>query len=205
MDEKYADIINRAQEIYMRYGIKSVTMDDMASKLGISKKTLYKYVSDKTDLVNKTIQNQLDNEMCRIKESVESAKNAIEEHITISKSVIAQMKNVQPAVFYDLKKYYPEAWNMYQCHKHEEIYNTVLENIKTGMKEGLYRDDIIPEITSMLYIQSVDVLFSDEMVKIMATYNFPEILIEKIKYHIYGIATIDGIKEFKTQLEKLYE
>ncbi|MEZ4936189.1 MAG: TetR/AcrR family transcriptional regulator [Crocinitomicaceae bacterium] len=205
MEEKYADIINRAQEIYMRYGIKSVTMDDMARHLGISKKTLYKYVTDKTDLVNKTIENQLENEMCRIKMSAESAKNAIEEHITISKSVIAQMKHVQPAVFYDLKKYYPEAWNMYQCHKHEEVFKTIKDNILSGMKEGLYREDIHPDVTAMLYIQSVDVLFSDEMVRIMSTYDFPTILIEKIKYHIYGISTEKGIKEFKKQLEKLYE
>jgi AcrR family transcriptional regulator len=205
MDEKYADIIKRATDIYMRFGIKSVTMDDMARHLGISKKTLYKYVADKNDLVNKSIQDQLDTEMCRIHEGVENAKNAIDEHISISRSVISQMKNVQPAVFYDLKKYYPEAWDMYQCHKHEEIYKTILENIINGQKQNLYREDVNPEITTMLYIQSVDVLFSDEMVKVMTKYNFQEIIIEKIKYHIYGIATEKGSQEFRKQLELLYE
>lgn len=205
MDEKYADIIKRATDIYMRFGIKSVTMDDMARHLGISKKTLYKYVTDKTDLVNKSIQDQLETEMCRVNEGIQNSVNAIDEHIKISRSVINQMKNVQPSVFYDLKKYYPEAWNMYQCHKNEEIYATVKNNIENGIKEGLYREDINPAITSMLYIQSVDVMFSDEMIKIMSTYNFTTIIIEKIKYHIYGIATEKGIKEFKKQLESLYE
>lgn len=205
MDEKYADIIKRALEIYMRLGIKSVTMDDMASKLGISKKTLYKYVSDKADLVCQAITFQLERETCRIQEGVTSAANAIEEHIMISKSVISQMKNVQPGVFYDLKKYYPEAWGLYQKHKHEEIYKTVLDNLKTGIEQKLYREDINTEITAMLYIQSVDVLFSAEMVKIMETYNFSDIIIEKMKYHIYGISTEKGAQEFIKHLNSLYE
>jgi len=205
MDEKYADIIKRATDIYMRYGIRSVTMDDMARHLGISKKTLYKYVSDKNDLVNKAIQDQLETDMCNVHEAIKNSANAIAEHISISRKLIQQMKNVQPAVFYDMKKYYPEAWNLYQCHKHEEIFKTIVTNIEGGQEQGLYRDDIHPEITAMLYIQSVDVLFSDEMVKVMATYDFVTILIEKMKYHIYGLATEKGIIEFKKQLETLYE
>ena len=88
----------------MRHGIKSVTMDDMSRHLGISKKTLYQYVKDKKDLVTKTIENQLEDDICLINNCVQQHTNAIEQHIFISKSIISQMKNVQPAIFYDLKK-----------------------------------------------------------------------------------------------------
>ena len=205
MLEKNDELINRACDIYMRFGIKSITMDDMARHLSISKKTLYKHVKDKGDLVEKTIELKVNHDLCCIQESCATAKNAIEEHFMISKSVISQMKDSQPAVFYDLKKYYPKAWNIYQTHKNEAIHKTVTNNMGRGQKEGLYRKDVNIEITASLYIQSVDVLFSDEIVSLMTKYNFQEIIVETLKYHIYGISTEKGIVEFNKLLKNVYE
>ena len=104
MNSKKVDILERASQVFMKLGIKSVTMDDMANQLGISKKTLYNHFTDKSELVEDIIKAKLTEDRMAFQKASENAINAIDELFMVSKFVIETFKSVNPIVFYDLKK-----------------------------------------------------------------------------------------------------
>ena len=107
VEEKEKEIILAASEVFMRLGIKSVNMDDISRQLGISKKTLYKYVSDKNDLVKKVVQTLMDMEDEAILEIQSKNLNAIEENLEIMKYIVGMLNNLHPSVMFDMEKYHP--------------------------------------------------------------------------------------------------
>ena len=193
MDEKKLEIIGNALQVYMKYGIKSVTMDEMARQLGVSKKTLYQYVSDKNDLVEQCIQcaHHMDMEMIKI--IIAENENAIDEVLAISKQVSEELKKVHPSIFFDLAKYHPNALKMMECHKDEFIKDTVKDNMRKGMKQGLYRSNLNVEVVSNLYLSTLDHILAGDFssYKEMTT---EEVYQEVFRYHIRGIASDEGIK-----------
>lgn len=199
MDEKKLEIIKGATEIYMKLGIKSVTMDEMARQLGVSKKTLYQYVSDKNDLVEQCIQfgHELDEQM--IQSIADNADNAIDEILTLSTHVGQELKKVHPSIFFDLERYHPSAMNMIKCHKNEYIKNSILNNLTRGIKEGFYRENMNVEVIATMYIKIVDHVLAGE---IQQRLNLPnETIYEEVfRYHIRGIASEKGIEYLKQKL-----
>ena len=104
------DIIVKVSELYMKYGIKSVSMDDVARELGISKKTLYQHFTDKDELVQKVVDYHMDMQEQEMKKIACAGHNAIEELLMVSKNITQLLKQTNPSVTYDLQKYYPETW-----------------------------------------------------------------------------------------------
>lgn len=199
MDQKKQQIITDTANVFMRYGIKSVTMDDVARQLKISKKTLYKYVDDKLDLVCKVMNMQCGMERDMISEVVQKSENAIDEIILISKHMSRQLNNLHPSIHFDLEKYYPEAWGMFYDHKNEFIYSCVVENLKRGKEEGLFRENLTPEIVARLYVSKIDVVFDPEAFP-PDRYRFIEVALENLRYHLRGIASPKGIEYLKKRM-----
>ena len=108
-NEKLKKLLDDSLNVFMKYGIRSVTMDDMARHLGISKKTLYKHVKDKNDLVIQCMKQHQADEKCAMEACIGNELNAIEEMFEISQVIVDQLQNIHPSVMYDLEKYYPEA------------------------------------------------------------------------------------------------
>ena len=129
MDSKKIEILEKATQVFLKYGIKSVTMDDMARELAMSKKTLYNYFSDKNDLVVQiiTMKTQYDQQKCQAVKK--DANNAIDELFEISAYVSVMMQNIHPSVFYDLKKFHPEASEILHKHKWDFVKKMILENL----------------------------------------------------------------------------
>lgn len=201
MDEKAIEIIEKSIGVFMQFGIKSITMDDIARHLSISKKTIYKNFSDKNDLVIKALSYHTDcdlNRLCSIKEL---NLNAIDENFEISKMVLENLKNIHPSVWYDLQKYHPEAWKIMEKYKSETIYNWVCDNLKKGIAQGLYRNDLKITIIAGIYISRIDDLFKPNLFN-MSTYSFAEIYLEIFRYHIRGIASDKGIEVLKERVKK---
>jgi len=105
MNEDFKNILLKVRELYMRYGIKSITMDDVASHLGISKKTLYQHVSDKDDLVGKVIDLEISSQDHEMECMKAADLNAIEKLLMVSKMINHKLKQMNPSTDYDLKKY----------------------------------------------------------------------------------------------------
>ncbi len=188
-------ILEKVQELFMRYGIKSVTMDDVSRALGISKKTLYQYVDNKSDLIQKMMRRHIEQEKQDICAIREQAKNAVEEMILVARHVLSMLKEMNPSVIYDLQKYYRESWDTLQELHRIYIFEFIAENIKNGIKEGLYRDDINADVLGRLYAGQMDIIL-DEKLFPPKSFGTQAIYSEFIAYHIRGIASPTGLDMF---------
>ncbi|MBI2280624.1 MAG: TetR/AcrR family transcriptional regulator [Bacteroidetes bacterium] len=186
-------------EIFMRYGIKSLTMDDISSHLGISKKTLYQHVSDKKDLVKQCVELTVGAEQCMLCEISEEKGNAIDELFFVNKRISEKLQHIQPAVMFDLQKYYPEAWKVMENHKQCFIYDMMVKNIHDGIAQGLYRDNVTPEIVAKIYVSMIDKMFDPDFFP-AKQFTFETLHREIARYHIRGIASEKGVKYFSQKI-----
>jgi AcrR family transcriptional regulator len=187
--------------VFMRYGIKSVTMDDIARELKISKKTLYQYVNDKADLVVKIMEAQCVTEKEVIAKAVSSAENAIDELMIISEMLAKKLQRMNPSIHYDLEKYYPDAWRVFVEHKEGFVLECVKSNLERGVGEGIYRDNLNAEIISQLYIQKIDCIF-DPAIFPVGKFTFYQVYIELMRYHIRGVANRQGDEYLTDMISK---
>lgn len=184
-------ILRKASEMFMTYGIKSVTMNDISKANRISKKTLYQYFDNKADLLTKALllQNQAERKalaMCK-----QQAKNAIEEVILISHYVNQILLSINPAVVYDLQKYYVEHWDLMRSLQEEHIYNVIKKNLKNGIEEGLYRQDMDIDIVAKLYGGRSDIILDTNLFPIQE-YKRTDLHKEYIRYHLHAIVSERG-------------
>lgn len=191
--EKQEEILLKVSELYMRYGIKSVTMDDVAQKLAISKKTLYQHVKDKQDLVTKVVETKKLFVEKRIKSIVDSDLNAIEITLKISEFLANHMKSYPPTFEYDLKKYYPTVFSKHSKARRKNVFNTLLSVLNKGIKEGLFRDDLIPEIIAKIQVQRIE-SNNEDTFRDIGNYSIDEILNQVFTYHLRGICSKKGLE-----------
>lgn len=168
-------------------------MDDLSSKMGISKKTLYQAVTNKEDLVMKVIENHIDEQNTEMERILSQKKDAIEEMLMFARYIIDLLKNLKPGVTYDLQKYYPDSWKKIEMLHQQTIDKIILKNIKKGIKEGVYRKNVNPEIISKLYLAQALQISSEKLFP-QSDFRMEELIREFIAYHFYGIASLDGFK-----------
>ena len=202
-------IATKAEELFMQYGIRSVSMDDIANNLGMSKKTLYQYFADKDDLVDAVVEAHItrmqeDCGSCR-----QESKNAIEEVFLSIDRILVEFNNMNPTLLHDLEKFHFRAYQRIRTHKEKFLMQLVRDNMEWGMREGLYREDLDVEVLCRFRIESMMVpfnvgLFPPSRFSLSRT---SEIIIE---HFIYGLSTLKGhrlIQKLKEQRQKrvLYE
>jgi AcrR family transcriptional regulator len=202
MDEKAQKILQQVTVLFMQYGIKSLTMDDIARHLGISKKTLYQSFSDKADLVMKGIEAHMNAEAAAICSMQEQSKNAIEEMFLISQHVSVHLQSMHPSILFDLEKYYPAAFAKFGEYKTQVIMSSIAKNIEQGIEQGFYRKNINIPIVAGLYVGRMDIIFDQNLFP-SSTYSPKEVYFEAIRYHIRGIASEKGIEYLKDKFKTL--
>jgi AcrR family transcriptional regulator len=202
MDELEAKILANAESLFMKYGVKSVTMDDLAKEMGMSKKTIYQVAKNKEELIFKTLGNHFQNEMAQCCQFSSENINAIEELLSIAKHLIEQMRSMNPAVLFDLKKYYPKAYKVVEDYRFSFIYETIYNNLKKGIKQGLYRKDINADIIAKFYVARADIIFETTLFP-PAEYNWVDIYRESLLYHIRGIAAEKGFEYLAENFKKI--
>ncbi len=201
MDERGLRLIHDAAKLFWTYGIKSMTMDDLSTRLGISKKTLYQYVKDKNDLVEKVLLHISSEFKCEVDGTLAQNGNAIDELFSITTRVAGQMKGIHPAIHFDLEKYHPEAFRSMVLHKRQEIFDVSKANMDRGIKEGLYREDLNIPMIATIYIARFDMVFDGELFP-PGQFNFDELHWEILRYHVHGIASAKGLKYLEKKLRK---
>lgn len=201
MEEREQQIIAEAGKVFMRLGIRSVNMDDVAQHLRISKKTLYQYVKDKNELVQRIIRHITDTHRECILGICKQGHTAIDESYEITRFVASQIGHMHPSIHFDLEKYHPEAWDLLQSTSREDIYRCVSENMAKGIKEGVYRDDLNIDVIARIYISRFDVAFDGELFP-SDKYRFEDVIWETFRYHIRGIASDKGVKYLMKKVEK---
>ena len=202
MNKELQNILEKVSELYNKYGIKSVTMDDIAHELGISKKTLYLYVANKNDLVSKVLDYLLDKKNCSFKEITEKDQNAIEELLEVGVYITKSTKDYNKSIEYDLKKYYPELYKKLNNVRTERMYNSLLKNIQKGKTEGFFREELDDKIISKMQTSRFLNMSTDDIFNLDELFS-PKYIIELFIYHIRGIANNKGLEVLEKTLNKI--
>jgi len=201
VESKKANFLTEAVQVYMRLGIKSVTMDEMARQLGISKKTIYTFVKDKNDLVEQCLQLMNEQEQCEMEEISENHENAIDELLATSQLVVARLSAIHPSIFFDIQKYHPSVMKKFNEHKSTFVKGCVISNLELGKQQGLYRENLNVEIISEMYLSFIDVLFQASSTNSPKA-SYQDMYSEYFRYHIRGISSEAGLMHLQKLIEK---
>lgn len=186
-------IIIKAAEMFITLGFKSVTMDDIANEMGISKKTIYAHFKNKTQLVEEVTSQVFEN-ICEGIDCICSLnKNPIEELYEIKKFVMHQLKNERSSPQFQLQKYYPEIHANLKLRHYEKMSECTMSNLRRGVDMGLYRENINIDFVSKIYFIGVNGIKDEQF---FPTSEFPkmDLFEEYLEYHLRGIVTKDGLQ-----------
>lgn len=186
-------IIKGAEELFFKYGIRSVTMDDIAKHLGMSKKTIYQYYKEKDEIIHKLMMAQIEGHQCTFSECVERSENIVDEVFTMMKNIHEIFSKINPQFIYELQKYYPQTWKLFKDFKEEFIIKMVEKSLEKGKKEGHVRPDVNVKILSRLRMEQVELAmdpaaFSPDKFKIL------DVQLTLVEHFLYGICTLKGHK-----------
>jgi TetR/AcrR family transcriptional regulator, cholesterol catabolism regulator len=198
-------ISEKADDMFTRFGIRSVSMDDIAAQLGMSKKTIYQYFTDKDELVEAVIVNRITQMQEECMESKQHAKDAVHEMFLIMERIVEQLKNMNPMIIYDLEKFHFRSFQRFAEHKNKFLAKMIEENIKWGLEEEVYRSDLNMDILSKFRIHSMMMPF-DINVFPAGKYNLANVCKELLEHFVYGMVSLKGhklIQKYKQQFQKL--
>lgn len=187
------EIIEKANDLFLNFGFKSVTMDDLASEMGISKKTIYSHFQNKTKLVEATTNHTF----CSISEGIdqilEENREPIEELFAIKAFVMNHLKNEKASPQYQLQKYYPKLYLTLKKKQFEVMQECVIENLNRGIASGVFLKHIDVEFISRIYFMGMNNIKDQDMFPVKQ-FDVVSLLQHYLEYHIRGIATNKGLQ-----------
>ncbi len=188
-------ILTRAAALFLRNGIKSVSMDDIATDLGMSKKTLYKTFTNKDDIVLAVMTDHLCKAQGECARFAGTSADAVREMLDISAWADEQFGNVHPSIFYDLRKYHPNAWALFSTHKSTFILEQITRNLRRGIAEGLFRSDLDVEVLARLNLAQIELTFNPDL---YPPAQFAPNRVNKVfdEHFLLGVATLKGHRLF---------
>jgi AcrR family transcriptional regulator len=190
-------IISKSKEMFLKLGFKSITMDDIACEMCISKKTIYKYFANKDILIEESVLMVHEEVRETIEKIVEKNFNAIEENFEIRRMFKEMFKSAESSPIYQLKKHYPEIYNKVLSMQIEVCVKCFRDNIVKGIQEDLYRKDL--DIDN--YVKFYYTLIFNINENTMLEKDAQELELKALEYHIRAMATLAGIAELEKQLE----
>ena len=193
-------IIDKATELFLTLGFKSVTMDDIATELGISKKTIYVHFPNKTKLVESTTLHMFETISCGIDYICSFKKNPIEEIYEIKAFVMDHLKDEKSSPQYQLQKYYPKIYSTLKAKQFEVMQGCIIENLNRGLELDLYRSNIDVKFISRIYFNCMMTL-KDQMVFPLKDFSMKTLMDYYLEYHLRGICTTKGIEHLNKYLE----
>ncbi|HWJ26668.1 MAG TPA: TetR/AcrR family transcriptional regulator [Flavisolibacter sp.] len=194
-------ILVKAHELFLKYGIRSVSMDDIAAQLGMSKKTLYQYYADKDELVNAVFEGMLNLNKSQCLETANRGENAIHEVFLSFDMVQELLSSMNPSVLFDLQKYHPTANQKFLDFKNQFLYKMLVSNLQRGVEQGLYRDDVDIDIIARYRLYSVMLSFNPDVFPSNKG-NLVRIEQQLQEHFLNGLATPKGqklIQKYKQQ------
>ncbi len=190
--EVRARIIEEATRLFFQYGIRSITMDEIAVSLGISKRTVYETFKDKTELIHTCLRDLIRRRDERRQEVISSSANVIDAIFTSMQDGIKAINTINPLFFHDLKRYYPVIWKTLYEENKEKHYNLTYTQLRKGVNEGLFRKDIHIGIVSKLFHEQMN-LISDESIFPREQYELTDLFKNLMINFVRGISTQKGI------------
>lgn len=186
-------IRNAAHDLVMQYSIRSVSMDDIAANLGMSKKTIYQYFKDKDELVEAVVDDVIDTNQCICNTDREKADNAVHEIFLVMDMMVEMFKTMNPSILFDMQKYHQAAFMKFQKHRNEYLYNVCRQNLERGIREELFRPEINVEIMARYRVETMLTAFNPEFQRYLKK-SLLEIEEEIIIHYLFGLVTLKGYK-----------
>ncbi len=186
-------ILLEAGELFYRNGIKSITMDDIASNLGISKKTIYQFYPDKDSIVMALTIMELKDQQSQMEQMRITSANAIDEIFKAMTCITGTFSRITSNLFYDMQKYHPASWMMFREYKEHKMQLFVEENLLAGIKQDLYRKDINIKILAKLRIEQVTMVFNPVIFP-PEKYAIKDVQLLLLDHFVHGITTLKGHK-----------
>jgi AcrR family transcriptional regulator len=186
-------ILQAAYELFFRYGIKSVTMDDIAKHLSMSKKTIYLYFRDKDEVVQTLMERSLHKDREDFHAIAERAVNVVEEVFEMMKKMNDIFSTINPNIFYDLRKYHPQTWELFHKFKTEFILEQVEKSLEKGKKDGFVRADVNSKLLSKLRGEEIEMGFNPTLFP-PDKFRILDVQIAFTEHFLYGICTLKGHK-----------
>lgn len=186
-------IQQKAEELFRVYGIRSVTMDEIANQLGVSKKTIYQSFSDKKELVNAVVGDMLAKNRDTCTSCRQGASNAVEEIFFAMESISEIMEDMNPSILFDLERGYPGALKKFIQFKYDFLYDIILKNIHWGKEEGLYREDFNAEIFTKARLEMVSLPFNEQLFP-RSRFTMGSVQRELIELFLYAIVSPKGLR-----------
>lgn len=191
--------LKRVEELFFKLGIKSLTMDDVARELGISKKTLYSFVENKDDLVAKVMERHM-SEQCRVDEALHAeASDAVDEMVRIIQQIVADLGKMKPNMVHEMQKYHREVWIRVNDFQQSYILNLARQNLEWGRRDGLYRTDFDLETAARFYIAGAMAIFDDQYFP-KPPYSYDFLFKEYITNYLHSIVSEKGLKLLQEKL-----
>lgn len=188
--------------MFLTLGFKSVTMDDIAAELGISKKTIYQHFANKTELVAASTTDLFNSISCGIDDIREMGKNSIEEVFMIRNFMMKNLHNEGTSPFYQLQKFFPEIYAQLRVAQFNKMHGCMIENLQKGVDEDLFRKDINIDFVSRIYFTGLTGTKDKEIFPV-ALYNIRELTTQYLEYHLRAIVSDKGLKILENEIVKL--
>lgn len=198
MQEKILEI---SKDLFLNLGFKSVTMDEIASKLGVSKKTIYKYFKNKTELVAAVTEYMFTTICCGIDGICSKKLNPIEEIFSIKRMVMEHLNDEKSSPQYQLQKYYPKIFASLKQKQFNVMQETIKENLSRGIELKLFRAEIDIDFIARIYFFGMNGI-KDQEVFPLTNFSMNNLMLNYLEYHLRGISTAKGIQELENQLKQ---
>lgn len=186
-------ILEAASELFFRHGIKSITMDEIASHLGMSKRTIYDSYDDKDAIVEALTNHELADQENEFQEIRKNSRNSIDEIMRAMGCIRKTFGKINQSVFYDLQKFHPAAWKHFREFKEKKMQLFFEENLKRGIRQELYRKDLNIKILAKFRIEEVEMGFNS-LIFPPSKFDLPEVQLVLLDHFLHGIVTLKGYK-----------
>lgn len=197
-------ILLEAEQLFWKYGIRSATMDGIARRLGISKKTIYQYFSDKEDILYQVVLARTEQDEADIRSKINQAGNPLEEIIALLNLMWAHANRVNPTLLLDIRRHYPKAFDVYRQHKETYLLRLIQENIQKGAAQGLYRADLHADVLARMWVEQIEWAV-DSTIYPVDKYPMFEIQRELMHHFVRGMLTEPGLSVYNQLASKSNE
>ncbi len=195
-------IIKKTSALYSKYGIKSVSVDDVSFMLGISKKTLYEFIENKNELIERVVENNLDAFLNKVTDKIEQDNDIFMNLCQVYLNIIKEMKKVNPSYVHDLKKYHSKQYHKIIDFRDQKLYRIVTNWIEKGIETGIFRKDLDMRLVYFNQVQKVSVLVYDSVFEYANPITAQDIY-KLILNDIRGITTLKGHEIFDRDYDVL--
>ena len=186
-------ILETTRELFLKYGVRSVSMDDIAKHLGMSKKTIYNFFKDKDELLSAFATSFVQRNKEAFDEATKMAGDAVDEIFCVMKHLRNMMQHMNPKLFFDLQKYHPQAWKQIRDFREKHVTEMIQQNLENGIGQGLYRPDINIVVLAKLRLEQIEMTMNQNIFP-MDKFNIAHVQLSLFEHFLYGICTLKGHK-----------